>query len=373
MQERQAETCRECKKQISKYVCPRCNIPYCSLDCYKTHSTSCTEAFYKENVEHELKLQNSSKDDKQKIQSILNKMNKEEDLSEEDDEELNDKLFDALQNVNLDDLTLDQLPPELQAKFKHDIIEGKIQVNGWIPWWKTHNLTENSKIQEITKVSNEENTNTTIPLILSPIPPLNTLTKATPSSLLRFNLINILYSYAFAFKLFNGDTTDSNVELLSIILDISTVLSTNNVFQSLQSAIEKSIEFSLKPSILNNKVFSISIIQDISILLSSRRGILMALSELHTLFQKASSQLEKKKDRQYDSQEKLLKPATKKIFFYICWINELPTDYFMSIKEQLNSYYDNIESEQQNNKNFIKPTSERKQEQQVKPTIIEEI
>lgn len=27
--------CCSCGRQFFKYVCPRCNIPYCSLTCYK--------------------------------------------------------------------------------------------------------------------------------------------------------------------------------------------------------------------------------------------------------------------------------------------------------------------------------------------------
>ncbi|MCL7034889.1 hypothetical protein MKW94_024683, partial [Papaver nudicaule] len=27
--------CRVCQKQFSQYTCPRCNLRYCSLQCYK--------------------------------------------------------------------------------------------------------------------------------------------------------------------------------------------------------------------------------------------------------------------------------------------------------------------------------------------------
>lgn len=36
-----------CLTQFSRYICPRCNITYCSLPCYKQHSSGCTEAFYR--------------------------------------------------------------------------------------------------------------------------------------------------------------------------------------------------------------------------------------------------------------------------------------------------------------------------------------
>ena len=46
--------CIVCQK-ISKYICPKCHEHYCSLECYKTHSNTCTEQFYQENCEAYLK------------------------------------------------------------------------------------------------------------------------------------------------------------------------------------------------------------------------------------------------------------------------------------------------------------------------------
>ena len=37
--------CAVCKDAESKYVCPKCSDPYCSLACYKLHNGSCTTKF----------------------------------------------------------------------------------------------------------------------------------------------------------------------------------------------------------------------------------------------------------------------------------------------------------------------------------------
>lgn len=60
--------CELCGKQ-SNYTCPKCKIKYCSLNCYKKHSENCTETFYKNQIEIELKNKKNQKDDK--IKSIL--------------------------------------------------------------------------------------------------------------------------------------------------------------------------------------------------------------------------------------------------------------------------------------------------------------
>ena len=45
-----------CKVKLSQYTCPRCNLPYCSLECYKsTLHQDCTEAFYKDCVFQQLR------------------------------------------------------------------------------------------------------------------------------------------------------------------------------------------------------------------------------------------------------------------------------------------------------------------------------
>ncbi|XP_063237126.1 zinc finger HIT domain-containing protein 2 [Bacillus rossius redtenbacheri] len=48
--------CSICRSVPQKYVCPRCNAPYCSLPCYKSPAHSnCSEAFYRECVMEEMK------------------------------------------------------------------------------------------------------------------------------------------------------------------------------------------------------------------------------------------------------------------------------------------------------------------------------
>jgi hypothetical protein len=41
--------CQVCGKAAAGtlYTCPRCNVRYCGLACYKGHSERCTEGFYK--------------------------------------------------------------------------------------------------------------------------------------------------------------------------------------------------------------------------------------------------------------------------------------------------------------------------------------
>ncbi|KAL4660006.1 zinc finger HIT domain-containing protein 2 [Arapaima gigas] len=68
-----SRVCGLCLSKPLQYTCPRCNVPYCSLACYKspTHS-ACSEEFYKESVFQELKsIGETDMDGRRQMQEIL--------------------------------------------------------------------------------------------------------------------------------------------------------------------------------------------------------------------------------------------------------------------------------------------------------------
>ena len=73
--------CDICTKPGASYSCPRCNISYCSLACYRDQlkHLKCSENFYEEQVIAELKMckLSSKGSDKNKMVEILKKVSKE--------------------------------------------------------------------------------------------------------------------------------------------------------------------------------------------------------------------------------------------------------------------------------------------------------
>ena len=71
--------CTFCNINEVKYVCPKCKVPYCSMDCYKKHNKECTEEFYKNNVIEELKSmkfnEEETKQFKEKYKNYQEKLN----------------------------------------------------------------------------------------------------------------------------------------------------------------------------------------------------------------------------------------------------------------------------------------------------------
>ncbi|KAM4608002.1 zinc finger HIT domain-containing protein 2 isoform 1-T2 [Polymixia lowei] len=70
---KRSTVCGLCKSKPSCYTCPRCNVPYCGLACYRgPDHVVCSEEFYKESVLQELKdLGETETEGKKKMQDIL--------------------------------------------------------------------------------------------------------------------------------------------------------------------------------------------------------------------------------------------------------------------------------------------------------------
>ena len=72
------QTCKLCYKGPGSYTCPRCNIRYCSSDCYKKEAhAQCSEAFYKSCFMDGLKEIQNEPQEKQKMLEMLKRVEEE--------------------------------------------------------------------------------------------------------------------------------------------------------------------------------------------------------------------------------------------------------------------------------------------------------
>lgn len=80
-----------CHKNPRLYTCPRCDVGYCGAECYKSDVHSdCSESFYKQCIEDELKSQENDPVVRQKMMEILKKIHEadlEDDILAEDSNE----------------------------------------------------------------------------------------------------------------------------------------------------------------------------------------------------------------------------------------------------------------------------------------------
>ncbi|KAK9806763.1 hypothetical protein WJX72_001783 [[Myrmecia] bisecta] len=247
--------CKVCTKQFAKYTCPRCNLRYCSLPCYKAHSTRCTEVFYSELVAEELQGDKVSDAQKQQMQAILERVQQqqEEDLADQDmfsdhnlqaasdasDDEQDGglsketlaKLLDREQageqaEVNEADLS----EADLQA-FRRALATGEVSrlVPAWEPWWMSQAAAElrlSSRGMPVVALEQGEQGRSADearqipPAPHDPLPSLKTLTRAAPSPMLQPQLLELLFAYCLTLRLYNGDFTADPLEAAAVVLHL---------------------------------------------------------------------------------------------------------------------------------------------------------
>lgn len=326
--------CGLCLSNPARYTCPRCNVPYCALSCYRGSAhTACSEQFYKDCVSQELRQRDRAEhQDRILMRDILLRMRRAEggldrvmrelmensggQVTERDTETLTllsrlaeiqtdreegheDEVQDVLKRLgwtdgedeggeeekdvvtrlsglNIESLREDELwnllPEKDKQKFEQLLKDGRINalVPVWQPWWEEHERdcvvlieelqwegrakeTSSSEEAEDGDVQDSDMTSEPSPLkqevknqnknapppISGEIPPLSSLCSVSPSPLVEFSLVNVLYGYAFALRLFNGDVSERQqlLEFTRLLLSASECLGHGRTFSSSSEAL----------------------------------------------------------------------------------------------------------------------------------------
>ncbi|XP_056103628.1 zinc finger HIT domain-containing protein 2 [Rhinichthys klamathensis goyatoka] len=406
--------CGLCLSKPSCYTCPRCNVLYCGLACYRSQNhSSCSEEFYRESVLQELKSQGATDEEgKRKMHEILSRLRQsaesergmenllrnlgedENSVTEQDahalellsrlaeiqsggdekthevqeilaklgdiehrsDEEEAD-LAEKLTGLDIDFLSEEELWSLLSAqekeKFESLVKEGGIGglVVLWSPWWERHEKNTKALIEELqsenqeerhdvnekkeeknkqvshSKVQSDKTLRRSIPPISAKIPPLHTLS-SKPSPLVRFNLINALYSYTFSLCLYNGDFSEILLEFCQAVLAISEGLGGGRVFNSVPEALDAGIRAVSAGGYFDSEdpLASLRAVEAVAHILTgeSREDTegyaLSALSQLRTALSEAKASVPKEDERT----RRLFFQAGKKCQFFQSWVKENP-------------------------------------------------
>ncbi|KAK2463625.1 hypothetical protein APHAL10511_004376 [Amanita phalloides] len=199
-----ASVCSLCGRQFAKYTCPTCNVPYCSLSCFRSQAHSqCSESFYKKELESDIRSSPSnSMEERRKMMELLKKFEETsnvEALNLIDDEDPSDDLAERLQNINLDAVSPDELWSLLNTRersqfmealrdpsgeFAQQLLSNK-ELVGQIPWW------------EESDIENDQSTTGSRPeSIMVPL----SLVKSAPTSSLLYNACAICLAYIFTIR-----------------------------------------------------------------------------------------------------------------------------------------------------------------------------
>ncbi|KAK7308678.1 hypothetical protein VNO77_42298 [Canavalia gladiata] len=346
--------CHVCQKQFSQYTCPRCNSRYCSLQCYKSHSLRCTESFMKENVVQELQQMQPDEQTKNKMLDILKRFHSEEETDGMDEdssagstlsEEIMEKLLSG-QEISFDDLSLEE-----KKRFHRAIAYGELSkmIEPWDPWWSKPSARKirlsKGGTQLVQPLSEQEladdiesDESSYIPLGPEiPLPPLSRLSSKEPSPLLTVHLVDILYSYCFTLRLYNGDWRSDALGSVMVVLSVSSVLGQGMQPETVLEALCHCLEQVCSPAYrhMGGLQFGLCVIDDvISLLGLGTPALVCALCDMRRLIQEGGKEAkpEKPSKLQKDGiRSSTVKMAERKIYFIMCWVHEQPEEAWSSL------------------------------------------
>jgi len=241
--------CMMCLKRPGNFVCINCNANYCSEKCFNdtTNHHQCIQATEREQARmyaDSLRGVRSSPCEQQKMLDLLEKQRIEEQNRRENiDEEFQNDLISKLGDVDLEDPELDmddvlnRLPAATRDQLLHnfqnwlDSDEGrketKTRFERWQPYWMTHSKETYDRLRslssEASSILNETNQKSSLPK-----PPQCVISSSnfllgngeSLSPFVKYGLLNILLSYAYITRLYNGGHNDDATSRIQASLDI---------------------------------------------------------------------------------------------------------------------------------------------------------
>ncbi|KAJ3160990.1 hypothetical protein HDU88_007477 [Geranomyces variabilis] len=360
--------CKICIKQFASYTCPRCNLQYCSVPCYKSEKhASCTESFYKDSIMSELDGHKSTPTERTRMLQILRKFERENDhtaANEDDDgdEAGNDEhavpdLAERLESLDLQtadsDTILSKLTPAERAEFEASLRAGPDAMRGyvdiWAPWWwdddadsRDSETTTLIRHMDGTPVGETElrAAKPQRPPVLGGLKSLRTLMAGKPDESVVFNLVDLIGAYAFMSRFLNGDWQEDPVEGARIMWDVSRVVGSEQPFAF--SGVHDALA-SLKMRMMQNESYGVTAhttalnLADISRILSSPQNVLSALSDAHNIFTAAHTIPTSHSNSTSPSpaprpplipraMRRRAFASAKKLFFYVCLLSETGKD-----------------------------------------------
>ncbi|KAL2903088.1 Zinc finger HIT domain-containing protein 2 [Bienertia sinuspersici] len=318
---------------------------------WQSHSLRCTESFMRENVVDEMRQLRPDDESKRKMLEILERYHAEdeEDSMDEDEPSLSEETIEKVLSggeINYDDLNTQE-----KELFQRAIATGELSkmIEPWEPWWlkpfaRTISLThEGTRL--IQPLSNEEPSgshspnhpeNEIPPIPESPIPPLKNLTCAEPSPLLAFHLVDILYSYCFTLRLYNGDWQSDAIGVSTVVLTVSSVLGQGAQPESMLEAVSCCLEQTCSPAFVHmgGSQFGFGVLDDVVSLISlGRPALICALCDLQRIVETGERDLKSEKPRKAKSSEikRKLKFAGRKVYFILSWVNEQQEEVWSSL------------------------------------------
>jgi len=306
-----ARICLVCQREYAKYICPRCNTPYCNLKCYKAHSESCTESFYRESACDELRGQHASPEQRQKMMEALERDHQAEAASLE-------QLQAGLEELDLDNLSIEQLTASQRRDFERAIVDGRLSsaLTAWEPWWRRGSKAEGEQAEGMA--------------LPADLPPIESLLNGRPASdSLSFHLVQIIYSYAYCMRQFNGNWTDDPLGAAAVTLQLSDVLRNAAAPESVGEAFSSALAASHDPNVFVSGDFSNVIMDDVKAITKQVTFVYRTIAEMHQIHEQALQMAPKGKKQRRN--------VVHKLWFFLVWAGSVPRADLLRLHAQVAS------------------------------------
>lgn len=251
--------CPAGEAQPARYTCPRCNVPYCSLRCYRAHG-ACAEDFYRDQVLGELRGRSASPS---RLASALRRL-REQRETEDDPEDAGLRPGPAPGRLSG---LWERLAPAEKAAFERLLSRGEAGrlLPPWRPWWWGRGAGPRL-LEEVDEAAASDPQGleptpaktppepakeapaepfpgdapeASAPTVPTRIPTLASLSRGPPSPLVRFQLPNVLFAYAHTLALYHGGDDDALLsDLCATLLGVSGALGAQQVFASAEEALQ---------------------------------------------------------------------------------------------------------------------------------------
>lgn len=256
--------CPAAEARPARYTCPRCNVPYCSLRCYRAHGP-CAEDFYRDQVLGELRGRSASPS---RLASALRRLRQQR---ETEDEPQDAGLRPGPAPGGLAGLW-ERLAPAEKAAFEQLLSRGEAGrlLPPWRPWWWRSGAGPRL-LQELDEAPGGEAAEpepdpakappepgkeaaapespaaeeavpgdapgACAPAVPARIPALGSLSRGRVSPLVRFQLPNVLFAYAHTLALYHGGDEALLPDFCATLLGVSGALGAQQVFASAEEAL----------------------------------------------------------------------------------------------------------------------------------------
>ncbi|XVE64631.1 hypothetical protein DITRI_Ditri07aG0116000 [Diplodiscus trichospermus] len=310
----------------------------------------------RENVVEELRQLQPDDETKRKMLEILKRLHSEEEaepLDEDaDDWTLSDETIQKILSggeVGFDDLSLEE-----KKRFQRAVASGELSkmIEPWDPWWlkpaaRTIYLSKDGTplVQPMAKqeasVAPEEDLETKESSGIphgpeTPLPSLLQLISTEPSLLVAVHLVDIVYSYCFTLRIYNGDWQSDALGSAMVVLSISYVLGQAGQPETMPEILSYCLEQTCSPAYrhIGGLQFGLALVDDAANLLSlGAPALICMLCDLQRMILAGERELKSEKQRKLRKSEikSKLKLAERKVYFIMCWVHEQPKEAWSSL------------------------------------------